>query len=161
MKKKLLTILTVIVMAFCCTSAQAADKLFKNLKQMDGLTAVYVGQPLLKMAGGSSIITSGLDIGDLVNNLDAIYVVNCDEKGAYEYFKPQAESVLRSLHNLNAAADISDDGQHVVIYTMSGTEPGTFSRIIIAVDEPKEEYTFIDLQGNIPESALTGLMDNF
>lgn len=158
MKKKILTLICAIVVGLISTVSCSANRLLPNLKKQNGLTTVYVGKSLIRMAGSGSVrVAPGLvDIEDIVNYLDCVEIVNADTDSSIAYLRPILENAMKSIKGMEMAMEANDDDEEVRIYTVAGSNPGRLSRILIVVSEP-DELTVIDMQGDIPAMALDNM----
>ncbi len=155
MKKKILTLFCALAVSLVTTVGCAANRLLPNLKKQDGLTTVYVGKTLIRMAGCNAVnVAPGLvDMDDIVKYLDSVEIVNADSKQSVSYLRPIMESAMKSLQGLDLAMEVKEDDQTVNIYTVPGSSPDKLSRILITVTE-NDELTLIDMQGDIPANML-------
>lgn len=155
MKKKILTLFCALAVSLVTTVGCAANRLLPNLKKQDGLTTVYVGKTLIRMAGCKAVnVAPGLvDMDDIVKYLDSVEIVNADSKQSVSYLRPLMESAMKGLKDLDVAMEVKEDDQTVNIYTVPGSSPDRISRILITVTE-NDELTLIDMQGDIPANLL-------
>ena len=155
MKKKILTLFCALAVSLVTTVGCAANRLLPNLKKQDGLTTVYAGKTLIRMAGCNAVnVAPGLvDMDDIVKYLDSVEIVNADSKQSVSYLRPIMESAMKSLQGLDLAMEVKEDDQTVNIYTVPGSSPDKLSRILITVTE-NDELTLIDMQGDIPANML-------
>lgn len=160
MKNKVLAFICAIVVCLMSTISCAADRLLPNLKKQEGLTTVYIGKTLLRMAGGRTVVsaTAGVvDMDDIVKYLNSVEIVNADTSESVAYLRPIMKNAMAAVNGLNLSMEVNDEDSEVKIYTVSGSSDDKLSRILLVVTE-KDEITLIDMQGDIPSGALEDMM---
>lgn len=160
MKNKVLAFICAIVVCLMSTISCAADRLLPNLKKQEGLTTVYIGKTLLRMAGGHTVAsaTAGVvDMDDIVKYLNSVEIVNADTSESVAYLRPIMKNAMAAVNGLNLSMEVNDEDSEVKIYTVSGSSDDKLSRILLVVTE-KDEITLIDMQGDIPSGALEDMM---
>lgn len=161
MKKRFLTFLCAIALSVLASTGFAADRLFPNLEKREDLTSVYIGKGMLRLIGdGASNLNLGnlgntdVEVAELLSYIDGIEVVNADSKKAANYFRPIAQSTIKSIPGIELAMEQEEDKDHVQIYVTPSADGAYFTRLII-VNSEEDEYTVIDLKGQIPLDKLS------
>lgn len=156
MKKKILTLICALAVSLVTTVGCATNRLLPNLKKQDGLTTVYVGKTLIRMAGCNAVnVAPGVvDMDDIVKYLDSVEIVRADSKQSVSYLRPLMESAINSIQGLDLAMEVKEENDQTVnIYTVAGSTADKISRILITVAED-DELTLIDMQGDMPANML-------
>lgn len=146
-------LLSMIIMCMISISC-AAQKTLSEVSNIKGVTSIYIGNMMLKMAGSSIDFGSdqeAVDIGKLVNDLTSIEIVQCDGN-SMEKAEKVCKKVLSKLP-LEVVTEVSKDDQKVEISGVFNKDGKTMSMLLIAVEE-SSELVYIILKGKISIATL-------
>lgn len=132
----------------------AAQKTLSEVSNIKGVTSIYIGKMMLKMAGSSIDFGSdqeAVDIGKLVNDLTSIEIVQCDGN-SMEKAEKVCKKILSKLP-LEVVTEVSKDDQKVEISGVFNKDGKTMSMLLIAVEE-SSELVYIILKGKISIETL-------
>lgn len=156
--KRLYNIILFIVLCTIMSTSCHAQKLFGDVASMPGVTSVYVGKALLRMAGGIGKFTGSVDadIAKAVVELNSIEIINCDDTKALKEAQLRSKGIIGNL-NMELLAEINDD-DNVNIYAKIIDDGHTADTIILEVDEGQgREYSIIVLNGIINLDKMSEL----
>lgn len=149
-------VISLILLIACVCQGYAAGRLFPDLKKQNGLTSVYVGKAMLKMAGNVNL-GRGMVFGEeLVNNLESVEILTAESPTAVNSLRVETERYVSKPPNLDTAFEKEEDGETVVIYTLQGDDHQSYSGILIVVDEVGE-MTVIHLKGKFTENIMDSI----
>lgn len=149
-KRLLLFLMIMCMMTIPC----AAQRTLSEVSKIKGVTSVYIGKMMLKMAGSTIDLGSdqdAVDIGKLVKNLTSIEIVQCDGN-SMEKAEKVCKKVLSKLP-LEVVTEVSKDDQKVEISGVFNKDGKTMSMLLIAVEE-SSELVYIILKGKISIATL-------
>lgn len=156
MKTKRLLVFWIIlcVMSISCS----AQRTLSEVSKIKGVTSVYIGKMMLKMAGSSIDFGSNqeaVDIGKLVKDLTSIEIIQCDGSAA-----EKAEKMCRKIMSkfqLEVVTEVSKDNQKVEISGELNKDGKTMNMLLISVEE-SNELVYILLKGKIDIETLNGAL---
>lgn len=132
----------------------AAQKTLSEVSSIKGVTSIYIGKMMLKMAGSSINFghnQDAVDIGKLAKDLNSIEIVQCDSNS-----KDKAEKVcnkILSTFPLEIVTEVSKDNQKVEISGVLNKDGKTMEMLLISVKE-SNELVYILLTGKIPLESI-------
>lgn len=139
----------------------AAQRTLSEVSSIKGVTSIYIGKMMLKMAGSGIDFGNGqdaIDIGKLAKNLTSIEIVQCDGNVAQ-----QVEKVCRKVlarYPLEVITEVTKDDQNVEISGVLNKDGKTMNMLLITVEE-SDELVYILLQGKIDiESINEAILSN-
>ena len=149
-KRFFLFMIILCMMSISC----AGQKTLSEVSNIKGVTSVYIGKMMLKMAGSSIDLGSdqeAVDIGKLVKELTSIEIVQCSGESA-----EKAEKVCRKVMSafpLEIVTEVSKDNQKVEISGVLNKDGKTMSMLLISVEE-SNQLVYILLKGKISLETL-------
>lgn len=164
MKKRFYLIIAAMIVALACTTVNAENRLFKNISKMDGVTSVYVGKQMLKLAGDMNLVgnTGNFDTSKLLSKLTGVEVVTCDNKKYAKEVSKKIDGIIKSMGDLEIVTEVDDnedakDKSHVVIYAKSTPGSDIIKTLLINV-QSENEPTIVALHGDFTFEDLTSAM---
>lgn len=161
MKKRIYTLVCVLVVSAVASITFAGERLLPNLKQMDNLESVYVGKSMLRMLANENtedmnLANGMLNASDFIKYIDSIDVISADSKAAANYVRPLTEDALKKIDNLELAVQTEEQDEYVKIFVVPTADDDAYSRILIIQSE-KNEFNIIDMAGKFPVNILSSL----
>jgi len=151
MKKYLAPILFILTFMLSVTSC-SANRIFSDIPSGNGITKVYIGKAMMKLAGVSSF-SSMPEVKDAVKSVDNIEVITCENRAKIPEVREKAQQIIHSM-NLEQVVDVDDDGEITQIYMCPDKDnEGVVSLLIITCDEDSE-YTIVCIRGKIDPSQF-------
>ncbi len=144
-----------LCMAMClifinCT----AQKTLSEVSSIKGVTSIYIGKMMLKMAGSSIDIGSGkdaVDLGRLTKDLNSIEIVQCDGN-TIDKAQKTCSKVL-SKYPFEIITEVTKENQKIEISGVLNKDGKTMSMLLISVVE-SNELVYILLKGKIDIETL-------
>ena len=149
--KTLLCILLCVLTFISCS----AQRTFSEIASQKGVTSVFVGKTMLKLAGSSmSLATnqSAIDVSRIINDLSSIEIINCDDKNVLPTIKKKCQKIL-SAYPFEVMTEVNDDGENVEISGVLDKEGRFIEMLLITVSED-DELTYILMKGKIDVVTL-------
>ena len=137
-------------MAISC----AAQKTFSEVSNMKGVTSIYIGPTMLKLAGSSIDIggkQDAVDLKKLSKGLSSIEIVQCDNDLSEEVEK--ACKKILSQYAFEIITEVSEDNQNVEISSVLNDDGKSMNMLLITVKE-KNELVYILMKGKIDTETL-------
>lgn len=167
MKKRIYLLAIALVLAMSSMSLNAQNRIFGSLSKMEGVTSVYVGKPMLQLAGSNIDSFAGagnINVGKLMSKLSGIEVVTCDKEKYAKKVNQAIESAIKSMRNLEVMTEVNSNesskkSEQVVIYYQSNPDTDVITALIIAVISPKEP-ALIALHGKFTAEDLAELANS-
>lgn len=136
------------------TISCAAQKTFSEVSNMKGVTSIYIGQTMLKLAGTTIDIgrkQDAVDLKRLTKGLTSIEIVECDNDISEEVEK--ACKKILSRYPFEIITEVSEGNQNVEISSVLNDDGKSMTMMLITVKEEKE-LVYILLKGNIDIETL-------
>lgn len=133
----------------------SAQRLLSEAASIKGVSSVYIGKTMLKLAGTSMTITgnqSAIDLQKIFKDLSSIEIISCEDKASTEKVNKKCRTLL-SKFPLEVITETSSDGQNIQISGVFGNDGKKIEILLIAVTG-KDEVSFILLKGNIDVVTL-------
>lgn len=133
----------------------SAQRMLSEVASMKGVSSVFIGKTMLKLAGSSISITgnqSGLDLPRLFKDLTSIEILSCDDKCVAQKMEMKCRSIL-SVYSWEVITETSSDGQNIQISGVFDKDGKNLETLLIAVTGEKEA-SFILLKGKIDVVTL-------
>ncbi|MDE6380762.1 MAG: DUF4252 domain-containing protein [Muribaculaceae bacterium] len=142
----------IIAAILCLLSINCpAQRMLSEVASMKGVSSVYIGKTMLKLAGGASMSITGnkssIDLSKLFKDLTSIEVISCEDRGVAEKVEKKCKSIL-SRYPMEVLSETSSDGQNVQISGVFDKDGRNLETLLIAVTG-KNEASFILLKGKI------------
>lgn len=150
---KYLLLSTICLLAFSCS----AQRTFSDVASIKGVTSVFVGKTMLKLAGASmdfngSDALESIDLGRLIKDLDSIEIVECD-KDSMGKVKKICNKIL-SEYKFEILTDVIQDDQKVEISGIMNKDGQTMNTLLISVAQT-DQLVYILMKGKINIDALS------
>lgn len=163
--KRIHLLLIALIVAIAGSTANAQNKMFDSLAKMDGVTSIYVGKPMLKIAGNSANLfgNMGFDASSLLSKLDAVEVITCDEGVNTAPIVKAMQDLLASMKDLEVVTEINNndsgnnDADNVSIYLQSIPGTDRYKALIVAVFS-NSEPTLVALSGDFTADDIASVM---
>lgn len=141
----------IILAIFCLLTVNcSAQRMLTEVASMKGVSSVYIGKTMLKLAGASMSITgdqSAIDLSKLFKDLSSIEIISCEDKKMADKVEKKCKSILSKLP-MEVITETSSDGQNVEISGVFDKEGRNLEILLISVTG-NEEASFILLKGKI------------
>lgn len=141
-----------ILCAIMCliSLACSAQRVFSEATSMKGVSSVFIGRTMLKVAGASISVSresSAIDMSKLFKDLISIEIISCDEKENVDKLEKKCGSIL-SAYPFELMTETSDDGKNIRISGIFDKEGKNIVTLLIAITG-SDEASFILLKGKI------------
>ena len=111
---------------------------------------------MLRLAGGTGgklVGNDNIGIEQFINYLNSVEIVSAEKKKCIDTLDKTLDEYLKSHPDIEIATEIKDDEDDVTIYTVPGKTEDSIGQILLVVKE-SDEFTVIDLRGDIPISVF-------
>ncbi len=138
------------MISFSC----AAEKTFAEVSSMKGVTSIYIGPMMLKMAGSGIDLGNGqdaVDLGKLTKGLSSIEIVQCDDDMTEKVKKICSKTL--SKYPFEIITEINEDNQMVEISGVMNKDGKSMNMLLITVTE-SDELVYILMKGKIDIDTL-------
>lgn len=129
----------------------SAQRVLSEVASMKGVSSVFIGKTMLKVAGGASMTISGnrsgIDLSKLFKDLTSIEIIACEDKGVVEQVENKCRSIL-SKYPMEVITETSSDGQNVRISGVFDKEGRNLEMLLITVTG-NGDASFILMNGKI------------
>ena len=132
----------------------AGQKIFTEVSAMKGVTSIYIGPTMLKLAGTSIDFgrnQEAVDLKKLTKGLSSIEIVQCDNDLSEEVEKV-CQKIL-SRYPFEIVTEVSEGNQNVEISSVLNKDGITMDMMLITVKE-NQELVYILLKGKIDAETL-------
>lgn len=139
------------LMSINCT----AQRVFSEVASMKGVSSVYIGKTMLKLAGASMKITgdqSAIDLSKLFKDLTSIEIISCDDKGVADKVETKCKNIL-SRRQMEVITETFSDGKNIQIAGVFDKDGRNLEILLISVTG-NDEASFILLTGKIDVVSL-------
>ena len=139
--------------------AQAQNTIFDQFSNEKNVTYVNISKTLLSMMPEGELDLEAMDLKSVINELDRIQILTCEEdanlasrirKACASFKKAPYEEMMQ----------VKDKGETVTFYILPQAQKKIKELIMIVDDKELEEFTIIQLTGNISISNLQSLTEN-
>jgi len=150
MKKILATAIMLMLVLVSATSCRA-QKEFSDLAEIEGVTSIFIGKTMLRMAGGIAgdyMKSDDMDFSNAIENLTSVEILTAEKSSAVSKLSPMLESKIKSM-NAEQLMEVNEDNEKVVIYSQPYPGDSTLcSSLLIVTREPKE-ISVVMIKGKI------------
>ncbi|MDE5850857.1 MAG: DUF4252 domain-containing protein [Muribaculaceae bacterium] len=149
--KPLLCALLCIMTIISCS----AQRTFSEIASQKGVTSVFVGKTMLKLAGSSMSLAanqSAIDVSKIIKDLSSIEIINCDDIKVLPAIKNKCKKILAE-YPLEVITEVTDDGEKVEISGVLDKDGHFMEMLLISVSDD-DEITFILMKGKIDVVTL-------
>lgn len=139
--------------------AQAQNTIFDQFSNEKNVTYVNISKTLLSMMPEGELNLEAMDLKSVINELDRIQILTCEEdanlasrirKACASFKKAPYEEMMQ----------VKDEGETVTFYILPQAQKKIKELIMIVDDKDNEDFTIIQLTGNISISNLQSLTKN-
>ena len=156
MKRFFATLAAAVLLMASATSCHA-QKEFSDLAKIDGVTSIYIGKAMLKMAGGmvgDYTNSDDMDLSQAIKDLTSVEVLTTEHQSAVKKLAPMLDAKLKSM-NAEQLMEVNEGKEQVVIYAQPYPGDSTLcSSLLIVTREPKE-MNIVMLKGKIDPAKLS------
>lgn len=136
-----------------------AQRILTEAASMKGVSSVFIGKTMLKVAGASISIggdQSTINMSKIFKDLTSIEILSCDEKGNMDKLEKKCRSIL-SAYPFEVLTETSGDGKNIQISGVFDKGGQNFETLLIAITG-SEEVSFILLNGKIDIVTLNNAL---
>lgn len=139
--------------------AQAQNTIFDQFSNEKNVTYVNISKTLLSMMPEGELNLEAMDLKSVINELDRIQILTCEEdanlatrirKACASFKKAPYEEMMQ----------VKDEGETVTFYILPQAQKKIKELIMIVDDKDNNDFTIIQLTGNISISNLQSLTKN-
>lgn len=133
----------------------SAQRTFSEIASAKGVTSVFVGKTMLKLAGSSmSLATnqSAIDVSRIIKDLSSIEIINCDDIKVLSNIKKECQKIL-SAYPFEVITEVNDDGENVEISGVLDKD-GRFIEMLLITVSDDDDLTYILMKGKIDVVTL-------
>ncbi|MDE7409308.1 MAG: DUF4252 domain-containing protein [Muribaculaceae bacterium] len=149
--KPLLCALLCIMTIISCS----AQRTFSEIASDKGVTSVFVGKTMLKLAGSSMSLAanqSAIDVSKIIKDLSSIEIINCNDRKVLPAIKNKCQKILAE-YPLEVITEVTDNGENVEISGILDKEGRFMEMLLISVSDD-DEITYILMKGKIDVVTL-------
>lgn len=149
-RRSILFWIIMCLISISCT----AQRTLSEVSSIKGVTSIYIGKMMLKLAGSSADFGTdqeAVDISKLIKDLTSIEIVQCDGNSV-EKAEKVCSKVL-SKYSFEVITEVTKDNQKVEISGVLDKDGKTMSMLLISVVE-SNELVYILLKGKIDIETL-------
>lgn len=147
-------------MALGLFSAQAQNSsIFDQFSNEKNVTYVNISKALLNMMPVGQLEVDALDLKSVINDLDRIQILTCEEDANLIKRIRKASSAYFKKAPYEELMQVKDDEESVVIYIYPKPQK-KIKELVMLVDDGSEEFVLIQLTGDIFISQLQSLTKN-
>ncbi|MDE6692340.1 MAG: DUF4252 domain-containing protein [Muribaculaceae bacterium] len=153
---KTIKLLLVWVMSMMCISC-SAQRTFSEISSMKGVTSVYVGKTMLKLASSSMALDSdvtAVNMSKIIKNLTSIEIISCEDKKVAEKVQKKCDSIL-SKYQMDVITEVNSNDTNVEISGAFEKDGETLKMILLSVRGGDSQPTYILMKGKININTLT------
>ena len=136
-----------------------AQRILTEAASMKGVSSVFIGKTMLKVAGASISIggdQSAINMSKIFKDLTSIEILSCDENGNMDKLEKKCRSIL-SAYPFEVLTETSGDGKNIQISGVFDKGGQNFETLLIAITG-SEEVSFILLKGKIDIITLNNAL---
>lgn len=155
---RLIKLLLWMMMCSFSISCRAQHTL-SEVSSIKGVTSVFVGPAMLKLADSSMNLDadkSAIDTSKLLKDLTSIEIITCEDKNVAEKAKKECDRVLSNFP-FEVITEVTNDEQNVDISGVFEEDGKTISMLLISVTEP-DEATYVLMKGKIDIETLNSAL---
>lgn len=154
------TLKYIICVVICCISIDCfAKRMFSEVASMEGVTSVFIGKTMLKVAGASISIDgdqTGFNISKIIKDLTSIEIITCDEDKNLKEIETKCQSILAE-YPFEVLTETSDDGKTIRISGVFDKDEKNILILLISITG-NDEASFILLKGKIDIVTLNNAL---
>lgn len=112
-----------------------AQRILSEVSTIKGVTSVYVGKTMLRMAGESMDVSSdrtSVDISKLINELTSIEFIMCNNKNAEELVRKKCDNIL-AKYPFEVISEVTNDDEKMTISGCYNKNGKDLSMLLITV----------------------------
>lgn len=138
---------------------QAQNTVFDQFSNEKNVSYVNISKTLLSMMPEGGLELEAMDLESVINELDRIQILTCEENANLVDRIRKACSVFKKAP-YEELMQVKDEGESVTFYIYPQAQKKIKELIMIVDDKELEEFTIIQLTGNISISNLQSLTEN-
>ncbi|MDE6637608.1 MAG: DUF4252 domain-containing protein [Muribaculaceae bacterium] len=150
----------ILCLLMCILSIDClAQRILTEAASMKGVSSVFIGKTMLKVAGASISIggdQSAINMSKIFKDLTSIEILSCDENGNMDKLEKKCRSIL-SAYPFEVLTETSGDGKNIQISGVFDKGGQNFETLLIAITG-NEEVSFILLKGKIDIVTLNNAL---
>ena len=150
------TIYILLLAVFGILSATAENNFIEKFANQKGVTYVNISKALLNMMPEGQIDAEGLNLKAVINELDRIQILTCEDNEAL-ITQMRKESIVFQKAPNEELMKVKDDGETVAFYVQPKTDKKIKELIMLVDDGDCGEFTVIRLLGDISITHLQEL----
>ncbi len=143
------------ILSFDCLS----QTILSDGSSMEGVSSVFIGETMLKVAGASISIEgnlSALDMSEIFKDLSSIEIISCDDEDNVKPLQKKCRSIL-SEYPFKVLTETTGDGKNIQISGVFDKTGKNIVILLIAITS-EEEASFILLRGSIDIVTLNNAL---
>lgn len=147
-----------IVMSIICFDC-LAQRMLSEAASMKGVSSVFIGKTMLKVAGASISIggdQSAINMSKIFKDITSIEIISCDEEGNAESLEKKCRSIL-SVYPFEVLTETSGDGKNIQISGIFDKAGQNIMTLLISITG-NDEASFILLNGKIDIVTLNNAL---
>jgi len=159
--KNIMRLFVFATLCITCIPSAYTQKVFTEIAKTKGVTSIYVGKAMLRIASGSAMqnmMGDKLNIDCMLNYLDSIEIITCKSPDAIAEMEKVGAKVIDSL-DLEVLTEVEEDNMRMVMMGAIDKNQTEVKTVLIYVND-NGEVAYIVMRGNIPVSVLNKLINN-
>ncbi len=132
-----------------------AQRMMSEVASMEGVSSVFIGKTMLKVAGASISIgadQSGINMSKILKDLTSIEIISCNEKKYLKKLEKKCKSILAE-YPFEVLTETTGDGKNIQISGVFDKDEKNILILLIAITGG-DEASFILLKGKIDVVTL-------
>lgn len=154
--KRFIATLAATVLLMASAISCRAQKEFSDLAEIDGVTSIYIGKAMLKMAGsmaGNYTGSNDMDLSQAIKDLTSVEVLTTERLSAVKKLAPMLDKKLKSM-NAEQLMEVNEDREQVVIYAQPYPGDSTLCSSLLIVTREPNEMNIVMLKGKIDPAKI-------
>lgn len=136
-----------------------SQRMLSEVASMEGVSSVFIGETMLKVAGSSISIDSNqsaINMSEIFKDLTSIEIISCDKKDNVTKLEKKCINIL-SAYPFEVLTETSGDGKNIKISGVFDKAGKNIVILLIAITGG-DEASFILLNGNIDIVTLNNAL---
>ncbi len=158
MKKILTTITLSLLCIFMAPSCISQGKIFKDVSNLPGVTTVYIGPAMMKLAGTGMAMSDDKDYAKYVKDIKSIDVMTCEEASSVPQVRALCDSIVEA-RQFELLLESNDDGEHTSMYGRVPENEGDFIEDLLIYNVSAKECNFVYIRGKVDVGAIMSEKD--
>lgn len=158
MKKTLIIILMSVVALLTAPSCISQGKVFKEAASLPGVTSVYIGTAMMRLAGGAASVSEYGEYAKYISDIKSIEVLSCEDASQIKAVSDICNRILAEMH-YEVLLEADEGNEHTVIYGgVADTENPDIIDDMVIVSQEASEYDVVFIRGKINVAQM--MQDN-